>query len=218
MEFLYLPSTERNYNVVMTDDNFIKPSISTTSSVSVITSTSTKLATATPSYTTQAEKVEPSNKISKVLPKLENSSKCLPMSVDFCFNINNSSFQNPLDEKLISQLRAVVDSQCYPYSAHFLCSSSIACNEEDHRRANASESSLPCQDYCEEFLTNCGQQLPAEFKAKLKCGPQWKGVNSCVTKPGCVTDLYNSGQGHRICDGLMGKYIETIAVNFHQTQ
>ncbi len=211
MEFLYLPSTERNYNVVMSDDNFIKPSTGTVTVGTSSTSTKKMLTSTPPSYTTSGSqsqgkepKEESSNRVlsSKVIP----GSSCLPNQVDFCQNIS-IPFQNHLDEGFVSQLRAVVDLQCYPDAAHFLCSSTVACSSEEagigHGR-NGSKFILPCRDYCEEFLANCGQHLPPGFRDSLKCGKEWKGGGSCVTKPGCVAELYNSGQGNRICDGLMG--------------
>lgn len=92
--------------------------------------------------------------------------------------------------------------QCYPFAAHFLCSWGVACQKEQHLDNNGLPL-LPCRDYCDEFMSNCGHKLPRQIKDKLKCGGEWNGVGSCITKPGCVQSLYETGQKQRICDGVM---------------
>lgn len=100
------------------------------------------------------------------------------------------------------QLASVVESQCYPFAAHFLCSWGVACEKDEPLDSNGLPV-LPCRDYCEEFMANCGHKLSRQIKDKLKCGGDWKGSGSCITKPGCVAKLYESGQKQRICDGVM---------------
>lgn len=142
----------------------------------------------------------------KVIQTVTSSSskndQCVPMNVDFCVNITGVSKQNVMDELTLLQLATVVDSQCYPFAAHFLCSWGIACKQDELVDHDGRPLEL-CKDYCEEFMTNCGHKLSSNIKDKIKCGGEWKGPNSCITKPGCVRDLYNTGQKKRICDGVM---------------
>lgn len=127
--------------------------------------------------------------------------QCVPMNVDFCVNITGASKQNVMDELTLLQLATVVDSQCYPFAAHFLCSWGIAC-KHDELTDHDGRPLLLCKDYCDEFMTNCGHKLSNSMKEKITCGGEWKGPNSCITKPGCVAELYNTGQKRRICDGV----------------
>ncbi|ODN05262.1 Enteropeptidase, partial [Orchesella cincta] len=142
-------------------------------------------------------KVVTSNTVSS-----EPQDQCVPMNVDFCVNITGASKQNVMDELTMLQLASVVDSQCYPFAAHFICSWGIACKQDELIDHDGRPMQL-CKDYCDEFMTNCGHKLSSSMKEKISCGGEWKGPNSCITKPGCVAELYNTGQKKRICDGVM---------------
>jgi len=145
---------------------------------------------------------ENSNAHTKVVTsKTEPQDQCVPMNVDFCVNITGASKQNVMDELTMLQLASVVDSQCYPFAAHFICSWGIACKQDELIDHDGRPMQL-CRDYCEEFMTNCGHKLSNSIKEKITCGEEWKGPNSCITKPGCVAELYNTGQKRRICDGV----------------
>lgn len=131
----------------------------------------------------------------------QDQDQCIPMNVDFCVNVTRAARQNVMDELTMLQLATVVDSQCYPFAAHFLCTWGIDCRKEEGDGERPVEL---CRDYCEEFMTNCGHKLSSNLKEKIRCGGgEWKGLNSCVTKPGCVNDLYKAGEKKRICDGVM---------------
>lgn len=212
-------TTDRNYVVISNGNDSEEASEdSTTSSTqrpSSIYSSSSSTTT-----TRRAHKSDKSSKTNKIDedrkeltdgPLLDSSSdssslnavdgSCAPLSIDFCVNVTSTKQQRQLDDLTVLQLASIVESQCYPFSAHFLCSWGVACQKEEHLDTNGLPL-LPCSDYCDEFMANCGHKLPRNLKDKMKCGGEWKGVGSCITKPGCVTTLYETGQKQRICKSM----------------
>ena len=231
MAFLYLPTTERTYVIVgggsgnsngkgiksfrtndqdMFDDSESDETTTTTTTTTRPFTTSTTPTTATTSIlTSEPSTFAPSTK--RVATTEKSYPICVPMEVDFCRNVSSMTtggkmMQSIMDDKTIEQLRGVVASQCYPFAAHFLCSWGVACSKgggDSSSSEDTKEITMPCRDYCDEFMANCGQRLPKSIKEKIRCGGDWNGSDSCVPKPGCVKNLYALGQGHRICDGVM---------------
>lgn len=206
MEFFYLPSTERSYNFPTAEDNQV--------------GRNAKIRPTTTKYTIVDAKND-NNQVknsgiggtgrNNKANLAANDEKCVPMSVDFCANLTSTTHQHSLDAHTINQLQSVVESQCYPFAAHFLCSFYIGCGNNGQRdkngarnlvAQNTSISSKPCKDYCNEFKSHCAHQLPQEIKNKIQCGSEWSGIGSCSPKPGCVEDLYFTGQASKICDGV----------------
>jgi len=124
----------------------------------------------------------------------DGTNKCVPLTVDFCVNNTKSPQQRRVDETTLLHMATVIESGCYPFAANFLCSWGVECGTEDE---------LPCRDYCDEFMANCGHKLSHSMKERIKCGGDWKSQGSCRVKPGCVQELYNSGFKDRLCDGTM---------------
>ncbi|OXA65058.1 uncharacterized protein LOC110843915 isoform X2 [Folsomia candida] len=208
MAFLYLPATtDRNYVVIESGNVSSEDS-------TYISTQRPSLFSSTTRHANKHEKVSKksqatANDLGEVLDSSSESSSinsvdgsCAPLSIDFCVNVTSSKQQRHLDDLTVLQLASIVESQCYPFAAHFLCSWGVACQKEQHLDNNGLPL-LPCRDYCDEFMSNCGHKLPRQIKDKLKCGGEWNGVGSCITKPGCVQSLYETGQKQRICDGVM---------------
>ncbi|CAG7629725.1 unnamed protein product [Allacma fusca] len=205
MTFLYLPSTERTYVVIGNGprkENTTTMAPTTTPTSPTTTNKSMKTFRDNQEmFEAESEEVTVPTTTMDTPVVVASHPICVPMNVDFCSNVSAATMQNIIDEKTLEQLRSVVNSQCYPFAAHFLCSWGVAC-KQDALGDNLKEI-MPCRDYCDEFMANCGHRLPHSIKEKIQCGGDWKGLGSCVTKPGCVKNLYTIGQGHRICDGVM---------------
>jgi len=189
MEFLYLPpTTERTLN--STGRTLIGDHLSINSRKEPIRPLPVPIPTSDP-----------------IIPITAPLPMCDVLTVDFCLDHNTTFIrgQRPLSEALLAQMRLVVASRCHPFATHFLCAWGMAC-----------EGPQPCLDYCEEFLSNCASVLPAELKSKLRCeGSKWEGTGSCVPKPGCVESLYRSGQGQRVCDGVMDCFDFSDVSEYH---
>jgi len=232
MAFLYLPSTERNYVVISSgsesseehsnNNNEESSHISSSSSSSRNKSSqspsarpSSKLSSASPpvykttSYSTSSRTstASTSTTTTSTTSRPDNPNECSRLSVDFCVNMTSGGFsrQRGLSDSTLLTLASVVESQCYPFAQHFVCSWGVACSKETPSLMDQMGSSplLPCRDYCDEFMANCGSKFPPHLRSNFKCGGDWKGPGSCLPKPGCVHKLYEAGQASRICDGVM---------------
>ena len=99
----------------------------------------------------------------------------------------------------ISDFRNVIDSKCHTLGYEFLC-------QIVQPVCYLDKVVLPCRDFCKEFMEDCDKEIPAELKKLLNCDrflTESDGPGACISKPGCVAELRNSGKNSLICDGVV---------------
>ncbi len=73
-----------------------------------------------------------------------------------------------------------MDSKCYSLAYEFLCQLlQPVCFQ--------AKMVLPCRDFCAEFLSSCGNVLPAELRKRIVCdslATENDGPGACIAKPG----------------------------------
>lgn len=132
---------------------------------------------------------------------------CEPLSIDHCRGLpyNLTSYPNAVGHNGPKEVyrdlvayRQLVDSECYPLAAEFVCQLLQPECVDD-------EMLLPCRDFCEEFWSACRKLLPKSLSGKIDCSnyPQYDGNGSCRNKPGCANELKARGKTVRVCDGVV---------------
>lgn len=133
--------------------------------------------------------------------------RCEPLSIDHCRGLpyNVTSYPNAVGHSTPKEVyrdlvayRQLVDSECYPLAAEFVCQLlQPECIDD--------EMIVPCRDFCEEFWAACRKLLPKTLIGKIDCDkfPLYNGKQRCKTKPGCANELKARGKTTRICDGVV---------------
>jgi len=134
--------------------------------------------------------------------------QCVPLEAGYCSQLpyNVTTLPNILGHThnhqvlhTISTIKTIVDSGCYPLSYELLCQFvQPICYKE--------RIVPPCQAFCQEFLDSCGDKLPSNIGDHLDCNilpNEADGPGACISKPGCVDNLRNSGKAERVCDGVV---------------
>ncbi|CRL04550.1 CLUMA_CG017622, isoform A [Clunio marinus] len=141
---------------------------------------------------------------------------CEPVKLKFCKQIgyNMTTYPNLLGhqnreeiEKDLIAFREIVDSECFLQAYDFLCHLlQPPCEHALDKKRNevVVKPRFLCRSYCTSFTEGCFNRIPIKFRPYFDCErfPEQSSIQSCRNKPACVTDLKNSGQGLRICDGI----------------
>jgi len=134
--------------------------------------------------------------------------QCTPVQSGYCSNLpyNLTTYPNMLDhtsidevDMVIDQIKQVVDSGCYPLAYELLCQvvQPVCYNDRIVK---------PCVVFCQEFMTACDGFIPKGLLDNLKCNSlptEADGPGACISKPGCVGEMRESGHGARVCDGVV---------------
>lgn len=140
--------------------------------------------------------------------------QCSSLQMSYCSKVtyNITSFPNVIGHSSYAEVaedmiafREVVDSECYHLAYDFVCHILQPPCQKSQRADLEDLAVLPCRSYCNDFMRNCGNRIPAKFKEALECSkfPELSGAGNCVSKPGCVQDLQNRNLGSRVCDGII---------------
>lgn len=141
---------------------------------------------------------------------------CEPIKLKFCRHIgyNMTTYPNLLGhhnreeiEKDLITFREVVDSECfleaYDYLCHLLQPPCELGLDIKHNEIRVIPRFL-CRSYCQAFAEGCLSRIPKKFRPYFDCEryPEQSSMQSCRSRPSCVTELKNQGHGLRICDGI----------------
>ncbi|XP_063974822.1 atrial natriuretic peptide-converting enzyme [Diachasmimorpha longicaudata] len=136
---------------------------------------------------------------------------CTKHIISYCQHLpyNSTTYPNifghrgakEVEEDLIA-FRELVDAECYRLAYDFICQ--VLQPKCINGQWEASLQ-MPCQSFCREFSSGCGNRLPERLRKALDCGgfPEYIDEGSCRPKPGCVKDLQNKALSPRICDGVL---------------
>jgi len=134
--------------------------------------------------------------------------QCSPVESGYCSNLpyNLTTYPNMLDhtsidqvDMVIDQIKSVVDSGCYPLAYELLCQvvQPVCYNDRIVK---------PCVVFCQEFMRSCDGFIPKGLLDNLNCNElptEADGPGACISKPGCVGKMRESGFGGRVCDGVV---------------
>ena len=120
----------------------------------------------------------------------------------------NRHFDN-LDYKVIFFCyRNIINSKCHTLVYEFLCQILQPVCYLD-------KIVLPCREFCNEFLEQCVSEMEGfeNLKKLINCDnylTESDGPGACISKPGCVAELRNSGKNSVICDGVVDCPVQII--------
>ncbi|XP_011309564.1 atrial natriuretic peptide-converting enzyme [Fopius arisanus] len=136
---------------------------------------------------------------------------CTNHIISYCKHLtyNTTTYPNIFGHRGAEELEAdliafreLVDAECYTLAYDFICQ--VLQPKCISGKSKISQQ-MPCQNFCREFWSGCGNRLPERLKKSLECGafPEYVDEGSCRPKPGCVRDLQNKALSPRICDGIL---------------
>ncbi|XP_040566515.1 uncharacterized protein [Lepeophtheirus salmonis] len=144
----------------------------------------------------------------KEIKKKGNERTCSPFQIDYCRKLpyNFTTFPNAMGhingeeaKHDVIGFREIVDSKCYSLAYEFVCQLlQPVCFQ--------ARMVLPCRQFCNEFMESCANILPGELRDRIRCDAlktEADGPGTCISKPGCVAELRNTGKSNQVCDGIV---------------